>query len=129
MYLSNLLVNNFSFMGQAPTQCRRSTVNPSTAATAVKMPQHMGREYILLVMQTTQHNPTYFRADGVGIRCMYLARVLVGLSVIGSSSMVEPPQLPGGNGRTYDSTCDQEASIFVVYHDAQAYPEYLIEFQ
>ena len=74
-------------------------------------------------------NPTYSPADGVGIRCMYLARVLVGLSVIGSSSMVEPPQLPGGNGRTYDSTCDQEASIFVVYHDAQAYPEYLIEFQ
>ena len=74
--------------------------------------------------------PTYSPPDAQGRRCMYLARVLVGASVPGTSAMKEPPRLPGDPTRTYDSTCDSgpSPSMYVVYHDAQAYPEYLITF-
>ena len=79
-------------------------------------------------------DPTYSPPDAGRRQYMYLARVLVGASVRGSSHMREPPRRPEDPTRTYDSTCDggQEAtsgaSLYVVYHDAQAYPEYLITF-
>ena len=73
----------------------------------------------------------YSPQDNAGMRFMYLARVFVGECALGSKGMVEPPQLPSGNGQTYDSTVDQaeNPSIFVAYHDAQAYPQYLITFK
>jgi serine/threonine protein kinase len=72
----------------------------------------------------------YSPKDANGHKYMYLALVLVGASVVGRPDMREPPQLPGDSSRTYDSTCDRAESprMYVVYHDAQAYPEYLITF-
>jgi hypothetical protein len=49
---------------------------------------------------------------------MFLARVLTGKSAIGNSSMRVPPA-------GCDTTTDGN-HIFVTYHDAQAYAEYLI---
>lgn len=56
-----------------------------------------------------------------GERCMFLARVLVGNTTKGDSSM---KTLSAG----YDSTTDGD-HIFVTYHDAQAYAEYLITYK
>ena len=51
-------------------------------------------------------------------RHMFIARVLIGNTTIGNSSMKKPPA-------GYDSTTDGR-NILVTYHDAQAYAEYLI---
>jgi hypothetical protein len=49
---------------------------------------------------------------------MFLARVLIGKKCLGNSSMKVPPD-------GFDTTTDG-GHIFVVYHDAAAYGEYLI---
>ena len=63
---------------------------------------------------------------------MYLARVAVGSFVKGNSNMKEaPPRPAAGPGILYDSVVNDVAtpSIFVVFHDAAAYPEHVITFQ
>jgi hypothetical protein len=49
---------------------------------------------------------------------MFLARVLIGKTCVGKPSMKVPPE-------GFDTTTDGQ-HIFVVYHDAAAYGEYLI---
>ena len=54
---------------------------------------------------------------------------LLGDFCVDNSSMKTPPSQPGTSDRmVYDSTVDQlnQPSIHVSYHDAQAYPEYLL---
>jgi len=62
---------------------------------------------------------------------MYLlcVRVAVGTYVKGTQDMIQPP--PRNENQLHDSTVDKEQNptIFVTYHDAQAYPEYLIKFK
>ncbi|KAL8582500.1 hypothetical protein ACOMHN_066596 [Nucella lapillus] len=60
---------------------------------------------------------------------MFQARVLVGEYTPGDSSMRMAPNKPNSI-RPYDSVSDapQNASVFVIFHDSQAYPEYLISF-
>ena len=78
---------------------------------------------------------TYSPPDDGMIKHVYLARVLVGVTAAGDSGMVEPPPRPDGRG-SCDSTrgplgggaAGDDPSIVVVYHDAQAYAEYLIRF-
>ncbi|CAF2060473.1 unnamed protein product [Rotaria magnacalcarata] len=54
-------------------------------------------------------------------QCMFLARVLVGETVIGDENMKTPPD-------GYDSTTDGD-HIFVTYYDSQAYAAYLITYK
>lgn len=54
-------------------------------------------------------------------RHMFVARVLIGNTVKGASSMKTRPV-------GYDSTTDGK-HIFVAFHDAQAYAEYLITYK
>ncbi len=72
---------------------------------------------------------TYSRPDSQGNKDMYLARVVVDDFCVGNDTMKVPPPLPGtSNLWPYDSTVDQlnQPSMHVIYHDAHAYPEYLI---
>lgn len=64
-----------------------------------------------------------------GNRYIYQSRVLVGNCCQGSQGMKEPPYLNGSSGKRYDSVGDGTQAIVVIFHDAQAYPEYLITFQ
>jgi poly [ADP-ribose] polymerase 10/14/15 len=60
---------------------------------------------------------------------MYLARVVVGDFCVGNDTMKVPPPLPGtSNLLLYDTTVNRlyQPVMHVIYHDAQAYPEYLI---
>ncbi|XP_026017105.1 poly [ADP-ribose] polymerase 14-like [Astatotilapia calliptera] len=70
-------------------------------------------------------------ADKSGLKRMYVVRVLTGRYTVGKSSMISPP--PRGSDPTdcYDSLVDnqQQPSMFVIFHDDQAYPEYLITFK
>ncbi|XP_007950978.1 protein mono-ADP-ribosyltransferase PARP12 [Orycteropus afer afer] len=61
---------------------------------------------------------------------MFLARVLVGEFVRGSSTFVRPPAKEGQSSVFYDSCVNSMSnpSIFVVFEKHQVYPEYLIQY-
>ncbi|XP_049423907.1 protein mono-ADP-ribosyltransferase PARP14-like isoform X1 [Epinephelus fuscoguttatus] len=70
-------------------------------------------------------------ADASGLKRLYVARVLTGRYTVGKSSMKATP--PRGSDPTdcFDSLVNnqQQPTIFVIFHDDQAYPEYLITFK
>ena len=57
--------------------------------------------------------------------------MLTGEFAQGSKDLVVPPKKPAPALNTYDSVVDNIAAptIFVVFYDAQSYPEYLIYFK
>jgi hypothetical protein len=65
-----------------------------------------------------KYSHSYTKQDVSGERTMFLARVLIGKTCVGKPSMKVPPE-------GFDTTTDGQ-HIFVVYHDAAAYGEYLI---
>ncbi|KAF7654661.1 hypothetical protein LDENG_00066250 [Lucifuga dentata] len=74
----------------------------------------------------------YSPADALGLKRLYVARVLTGRYTVGNSSMITPPQrCPSDPTDCFDSLVDnqQQPSMFVIFHDDQAYPEYLITFR
>ncbi|XP_036451403.1 protein mono-ADP-ribosyltransferase PARP14-like [Colossoma macropomum] len=73
----------------------------------------------------------YSRPDQFGRKRMYLARVLVGDYTRGRAGLISPPPKSFIATDLYDSVTDnqQNPSMFVIFHDVQAYPEYLITFQ
>lgn len=76
-------------------------------------------------------NPTYSKPAADGTRMMFVARVLTGIYTLGHRDMKVPPHRSGGQSRdTFDSVVDVfvNPSMYVVFHDNQAYPEYLITF-
>ncbi|XP_060593079.1 protein mono-ADP-ribosyltransferase PARP14-like isoform X3 [Ruditapes philippinarum] len=74
----------------------------------------------------------YSRPDSTGIKRLYYCRVLTGEFTQGRSGMRLPPS-KGGLGSTalYDSVSNNinSPAMFIVFHDTQAYPEYLISFK
>ena len=62
---------------------------------------------------------------------MYYARVLVGESTLGNSSMRVLPQKAPPAPDKFDSATDnmKNPQMFVIFSDTQAYPEFLIEFK
>jgi hypothetical protein len=71
----------------------------------------------------------YSKPNGAGEQSMFACRVLVGEYCQGRKDQPTPDVRQGFD--LYDSTVDDvnKPSIFVVYHDGQAYPEYLITFK
>jgi hypothetical protein len=63
--------------------------------------------------------------DGSGNSFVILSRVVTGRYIAGNSS-VSKKNLPPGVHSTVNST--DNPSIYVVYHDAAAYPEYEVQF-
>ncbi|XP_068102379.1 protein mono-ADP-ribosyltransferase PARP14-like [Hyperolius riggenbachi] len=77
-------------------------------------------------------NPTYAKKDQKGQQHMYLARVLTGVFCEGEEDMIAPPPKDPANPTIlYDSVTDDEnnPSMFIVFNDIQAYPEYHIIFK
>ncbi|XP_014635277.1 PREDICTED: poly [ADP-ribose] polymerase 14-like [Ceratotherium simum simum] len=75
---------------------------------------------------------TYSRPDTNGKKHMYYARVLTGVYTYGHHGLlVPPPKNPQNPTDLYDTVTDhvQNPSLFVVFNDYQAYPEYLITFR
>lgn len=74
-------------------------------------------------------NDTYSPPDHKKQKNMYMCKVLVGDFTQGDSSFKVPP--PKGKSHIlYDSVVNdvKNPKIFVIFQDAQAYPEYLIKF-
>lgn len=77
-------------------------------------------------------SPTYSTPDDAGVQHMFACRVVVGEYCRGVKDALTPdirPDIPSGTV-LYDTTVDVlgDPQIFVTYHDAQAYPEYIIHF-
>ncbi|XP_068805229.1 protein mono-ADP-ribosyltransferase PARP14 isoform X2 [Struthio camelus] len=75
---------------------------------------------------------TYSRPDTNGKKHMYLARVLTGQYCAGSAGLITPPPKNAADPTDlYDSVVDNVnlPTMFVIFNDIQAYPEYLITFR
>ncbi|NWV35477.1 PAR14 polymerase, partial [Grantiella picta] len=74
---------------------------------------------------------TYSKPDVDGKKYMYLARVLVGEYSQGTKGSITPASKDANNSvDLYDSSTDNVShpSMFIIFNDIQAYPEYLITF-
>ena len=73
----------------------------------------------------------YAHPDANSLCYMFLCRVAVGDWCKGRMSQRIPDTKPYDDNETFDSTVDNanDPSVFVTYHDCQAYPEYLISFK
>ncbi|MBN3316847.1 PAR14 polymerase, partial [Atractosteus spatula] len=77
-------------------------------------------------------NPTFSKPEEDGSRYMFAACVLTGRFTLGSAEMKVPPaRNPANPNYTYDSLVNNilDPTLFVVFHDDQAYPEYLLTFK
>ncbi|XP_014842233.1 PREDICTED: poly [ADP-ribose] polymerase 14-like [Poecilia mexicana] len=77
-------------------------------------------------------HPAYSRPAADGSQLMFVVRVLTGVYTLGQTGMKVPP--PRDNQQPhilYDSVVDRmnRPNMFVVFHDDQAYPDYLITFK
>uniref|UniRef100_A0A671UH22 Poly [ADP-ribose] polymerase n=1 Tax=Sparus aurata TaxID=8175 RepID=A0A671UH22_SPAAU len=70
-------------------------------------------------------------ADTAGLKRLYVARVLTGRYTVGNRDMKSPPPRGADPTDCFDSVVNnqQPPSMFVIFHDDQAYPEYLITFR
>ncbi len=73
----------------------------------------------------------YAAPDRSRQRRIYMCKVLTGEYTQGSPGMKLLPSKPGKKDDIFDSLVDNvfDPSIFVIFHDTQAYPEYLITFK
>ena len=83
---------------------------------------------------TAAGSSRYARANNSQERKMFLCDVLLGMSTVGTTTMLEPPVIDPSISSTdrYDSTVNNVSNptIFVsCYRDNMAYPTYLISFK
>lgn len=71
---------------------------------------------------------TYSPKDIFGKRFLYQCKVLTGSYTTGYSGMKVLPVRAGEERYDSATDCMIRPSMFVIFHDAQAYPEYLITF-
>ncbi|XP_067933230.1 protein mono-ADP-ribosyltransferase PARP14-like [Watersipora subatra] len=74
---------------------------------------------------------TYSRPNAQGHKYIIQTRVITGEYCKGSKRMRAAPYKPNKPTEQYDSVVDNPNNpfIFVVFHDASAYPDYIIKFQ
>jgi hypothetical protein len=77
---------------------------------------------------TSKYSVDYTSANSRGERHMFMCRVLVGEYCLGRKDQPTPDVRRGTE--LFDSTVNNltDPTIFVTYHDSQAYPEYLVTF-
>ncbi|XP_075821311.1 protein mono-ADP-ribosyltransferase PARP14-like isoform X6 [Microtus pennsylvanicus] len=99
---------------------------------AGKNAMYYGKGTYFAVKASYSAHDTYSRPDANGKKYMYYVRVLTGNYTTGNSSLiVPPPRDPQNPTDLYDTVTDDDKnpSLFVVFYDNQAYPEYLITFR
>lgn len=77
-------------------------------------------------------NDNYSKPDSNGRKHIYVVRVLTGVYTLGHAGLIIPPSKnPYNHTDLFDSVTDnmQHPTLFVVFFDNQAYPEYLITFR
>lgn len=73
----------------------------------------------------------FAKPDSNGVMSMFLCSVAVGDYCKGKFNQIKPDSRPGSPYELFNSTVDdvKQPTIFVTYHDDQAYPEYLVTFK
>ena len=73
----------------------------------------------------------YSRPDSNGVQRMFACSVMVGEYSRGHNNQLVPDVRDATKNLLYDSTVDNVSApnMYVTYHDAQAYPDYLITFR
>ncbi|XP_070849888.1 protein mono-ADP-ribosyltransferase PARP14-like [Chaetodon trifascialis] len=77
-------------------------------------------------------HPTYSKPAADGSQLMFVVRVLTGIYTLGQSNMrIPPPRSSLQPHDRCDSVVDRmdNPNMYVVFHDNQAYPDYLITFR
>ncbi|OCT75157.1 protein mono-ADP-ribosyltransferase PARP10 [Xenopus laevis] len=90
-----------------------------------------GQGVYFAVQSVLSTRDTYSPPSTEGKKYVLVAQVLTGEFALGKREMRAPPPLaetPGDAPRRYDSLADslQNPTIFVIFNDTQAYPQYLI---
>ncbi len=77
-----------------------------------------------------EQSDSYTNQDTNGHSYLFYARVLSGIYTNGQNGMIGPPNVGRDGTDKYDSTVDddQDPTIFVIYKDTQAYPDYLVTY-
>lgn len=78
-------------------------------------------DYRVYFSSTAKYSHTYAVSNSTGERCMFLAKVLIGKTIQGNSSMKVCPI-------GYDTTTNG-SNIYVIYHDAQVFRNYPITYR
>ncbi|NXQ82102.1 PAR15 polymerase, partial [Nyctibius grandis] len=119
------------FHGTAASSLSTINYNGFNRGFAGKNAANIGNGTYFAVDACYSAQDTYSRPDTNGRRYMYLARVLTGQYCAGSVGLITPPpKNPADPTDLYDSVVDNVAkpTMFVIFNDIQAYPEYLITF-
>ncbi|KAL1787588.1 poly [ADP-ribose] polymerase 14 [Sigmodon hispidus] len=120
------------FHGTEGTSVAHLNSNGFNRSYAGKNAAAYGKGTYFAVNASYSAQDTYSRPDANGRKHMYYVRVLTGNYTTGNASLIVPPSRdPQNPTDLYDSVTDkdQNPSIFVVFYDNQAYPEYLITFR
>jgi poly [ADP-ribose] polymerase 10/14/15 len=89
----------------------------------------LGRGVYFATTSEYSASDVYSVPNSNGQKFMYYARVLTGESTLGKKELiVPPPKDPNKPSILYDSVTSTFNNVFVVFQDAQSYPEYLITF-
>uniref|UniRef100_A0A8C8SNN8 Poly [ADP-ribose] polymerase n=1 Tax=Pelusios castaneus TaxID=367368 RepID=A0A8C8SNN8_9SAUR len=120
------------FHGTPSSTLRIINCNGFNRGFAGKNAAAIGNGTYFAVQASYSAQDTYSRPDLNGRKYMYLARVLTGEYCAGSGGLITPPPKSVADPTDlYDSVTDNMAhpSMFVIFNDIQAYPEYLITFR
>ena len=73
----------------------------------------------------------YSPSNSKGVRYIILARVVTGEFCVGKSSLKSAPYKDGSATEQYESVVDDESkpSMYCVFNDSSAYPEYIIKYK
>ncbi|XP_068090026.1 protein mono-ADP-ribosyltransferase PARP14-like [Hyperolius riggenbachi] len=121
------------FHGTAPQNCQSINTSGFNRSFVGQNAAAYGNGVYFAVDASYSAKPPYTSPDPqTGERFMYMAKVLVGHHTKGQAGMKVPPRRQlSDESDLYDSLTDNQnnPSMFVVFHDDQVYPEYLITFR
>ncbi|XP_054984122.1 protein mono-ADP-ribosyltransferase PARP14-like [Sorex araneus] len=129
---NNVINEKQLFHGTDENSVSHVNVNGFNRSYAGKNAVAFGKGTYFAVNAKYSADDKYSVPDANGKKYMYYVRVLTGFSTLGNSSLiVPPPKNPQNSTDLYDTVTDsiQNPTIFVVFYDYQAYPEYLITFR
>lgn len=120
------------FHGTEASSIPQLNSNGFNRSYAGKNAVYYGKGTYFAVSASYSASDTYSRPDANGKKYMYYVRVLTGNYTNGNSALIVPPSRnPQNPTDLYDTVTDDvtNPSLFVVFYDNQAYPEYLITFR
>ncbi|XP_078466482.1 protein mono-ADP-ribosyltransferase PARP14-like isoform X2 [Lampetra planeri] len=131
--VKNVNIEKILYHGTSHKTCENINANGFNRSYCGKNATLYGDGVYFAVKADYSANDTYSPPDGNGSKYIYTARVLTGKYTIGKEGMKQPPPIDEriSSVQLFDSVTDNltNPELFVIFHDSDAYPEYLIKFQ